>query len=86
MGFPGKRRAEEVNAPTSPVEWLGMARWDRFRTDAVRPCLVRWSNEAGPCDDRPSRTPGWERESETGIVAQYRTDNRNGREGEGLSL
>ncbi|PSR20056.1 MAG: hypothetical protein C7B45_16735 [Sulfobacillus acidophilus] len=43
----------------------------------VRVCLVRWSNEAEQCDDRQFLTTGWDRESETGIVAKYRTGQQN---------
>ena len=60
-----------MNTPASPVEWLGMARLERFCTNPVRPCLVRWSQEVGQCDDHQSLTIGWGRESEDGIVAEY---------------
>ena len=54
-----------------------MAPRESTATDPVRPCLVRWSNEVGQCDDRQSLTTGWDRESETGIVAKYRTGQQN---------
>jgi len=54
-----------------PGGWLGMAPRDSTVTDPVRPCLVRWSEEVGQCDDRQSLTSGWGRESEDGIVAKY---------------
>ena len=78
--------AEWVNTPVSAVECLGMARLERFCTDPVRPCLVRWHKEAGQCHDGPSLANGWDRESEAEIVPKYRGNNIIQREGEGRPL
>ena len=63
-----------------------MAPRDSTAIDPVRPCLVRWSIEAGQCDDRQSLTIGWGRESEFCVVPKYCRDNITRREGEGGTL